>query len=63
LAADEAGFPRIAYRYNTQFLLPYEAAIRADFQTAKQSKISSDFRLFKTKKNKPKIEKKSNCCG
>ena len=35
LAVYEAGFSRIAHGQYTQFLLPYEAATRAEFQTAK----------------------------
>jgi hypothetical protein len=39
----------------------YCPATRAELQTEKMSKSLS--KLFKTKKNKPKIKKRSNCCG
>ena len=54
LAADEAGFSPIA-RGQHAILFPSD-----------ESRVSNgkkSFKLFKTKKNKPKIKKRSNCCG
>jgi uncharacterized protein YgiB involved in biofilm formation len=59
LAADEAGFSRIAY------------AQYAIFLPCDESRVSNGkkcLKVFQTiqneeKKNKPKIKKRSNCCG
>jgi hypothetical protein len=42
---------------NAQFLLPYEAARFRREPSFKRQKLS------KTQKSRPKIEKRSNCCG
>jgi hypothetical protein len=58
LAADEAGFSRIAHGQYAIFI-----AQRRE-PSFKQQKVSKSFsKLFKTKKNKPKIKKRSNCHG
>jgi hypothetical protein len=58
LAADEAEFSRISHGQYAIFIAQRQEP------SFKQQKVSKSFsKLFKTKKNKPKLKKRSNCCG
>jgi hypothetical protein len=58
LAADEAGFSRIAHGQYTIFI-----ALRQEPSFKRQKVSKSLSKLFKTKKNKPKLKKRSTFCG
>jgi hypothetical protein len=58
IGADEAGFSRIAHG---QYAIFITLGRKPSFKQQKVSKSLS--KLFKMKKSKPKITKRSNCCG